>query len=185
MKCVVIITFCVLNMVVVSNSERLKDRASIFSSDDDCGNSPSSLCNITFLYNRVLRSYSKGIRPFLNDREPVVVSIGLWVLSIDAVNVIDMDYRIDLFLRQSWRDPRLRHGFHEALTIDNSMTDNIWLPDTYFVNSKTSKFHRVTVPNKLLRISPNGTVWYVTRITLKASCPMNLLDFPVDTQRCK
>ena len=95
-----------------------------------------------------------------------------------------MDYRIDLFFRQQWKDSRLSHSHHSPLTVDNSMLDDIWTPDTYFPNSKTSYFHSVTVPNKMLRISPQGSVEYSARISLKASCPMNLLDFPVDSQMC-
>ena len=43
------------------------------------------------------------------------------------------------------------------------MLDRIWVPDTYFENSKNSNFHFVTVPNKMLRIKPDGTVVYNAR----------------------
>ena len=63
---------------------------------------------------------------------------------------------LKLYYIQEWVDPRLRHDHHDALTVDNSMLHNIWVPDTYFENSKSSNFHSVTVPNKMLRISQNG-----------------------------
>ena len=73
------------------------------------------------------------------------------------------DYKLDFFLRQLWNDPRLKHNRNETLAVSNSMLDKIWLPDTYFENSKSSQFHKVTMINKLLSISPDGGVHYNAR----------------------
>lgn len=73
------------------------------------------------------------------------------------------DYKLDFFLRQLWNDPRLKHDWNETLALSNTMLDKIWVPDTYFENSKSSKFHKVTMVNKLLSISPNGGVHYNAR----------------------
>lgn len=115
---------------------------------------------------------------------PVTVTVGFWILSIDSINVIDMDYQIDFFFRQSWIDPRLKHSYHSELTVANAMLEKIWVPDTYFENSKNSHFHSVTVPNKMLKIKPDGTILYNARISVRASCPMDLRMFPMDIQEC-
>ena len=60
-------------------------------------------------------------------------------------------------------DPRLKHTYPDTLTISNVMLDKIWVPDTYFENSKASHFHAVTVLNKMLKIAPDGTVIYNAR----------------------
>ena len=73
------------------------------------------------------------------------------------------DYKLDFFLRQLWTDPRLRHDWNETLALGNTMMDKLWVPDTYFENSKSSKFHKVTMVNKLLSISPDGGVHYNAR----------------------
>ena len=73
------------------------------------------------------------------------------------------DYQIDFFFRQQWYDPRLRHAYRNTLTVSNAMLDRIWVPDTYFENSKNSYFHEVTVPNKMLKIKPDGTILYNAR----------------------
>ena len=75
------------------------------------------------------------------------------------------DYQIDFFFRQQWYDPRLRHAYRNTLTVSNAMLDRIWVPDTYFENSKNSYFHEVTVPNKMLKIKPDGTILYNARYT--------------------
>lgn len=57
------------------------------------------------------------------------------------------------------------------MTISSAVLDQIWTPDTYFENSKHSDFHYVTVPNKMFRLYPNGTVLYNSRFIQKCfSC---------------
>ena len=36
-----------------------------------------------------------------------------------------------------------------------------------------------------VRVSERGEVSYSQRLTLQASCPMNLVKFPLDSQTCK
>lgn len=62
--------------------------------------------------------------------------------------------------------------------------DKVWKPDTYFINGKKSFLHRITVPNKFLRLRYDGYITYSMRLTITASCPMYLRKFPLDAQRC-
>lgn len=64
------------------------------------------------------------------------------------------------------------------------MLERIWRPDTFFFNGKHSHIHTITVPNKLLRLSQDGDILYSMRLTIKASCPMELRNFPMDRQSC-
>lgn len=66
-------------------------------------------------------------------------------------------------MRQAWHDPRLATHYSETLTVSNAMLEKIWIPDTYFENSKHSNFHSVTVANKMLRIESNGVIHYNAR----------------------
>ncbi|XP_027742746.1 glycine receptor subunit alpha-3 isoform X3 [Empidonax traillii] len=97
-----------------------------------------------------------------------------------------MDYRVNIFLRQNWNDPRLAYSEYpdDSLDLDPSMLDSIWKPDLFFANEKGANFHEVTTDNKLLRIFKNGNVLYSIRLTLILSCPMDLKNFPMDVQTC-
>ncbi|XP_048400923.1 glycine receptor, alpha 4a isoform X4 [Stegostoma tigrinum] len=97
-----------------------------------------------------------------------------------------MDYRLNVFLRQEWNDPRLAYSEYpdDSLDLDPSMLDSIWKPDLFFANEKGASFHAVTTDNKLLRIFKNGNVLYSIRLTLILSCPMDLKNFPMDVQTC-
>ncbi|KAM9741821.1 gamma-aminobutyric acid receptor subunit alpha-2 isoform 3-T4 [Menidia menidia] len=96
-----------------------------------------------------------------------------------------MEYTIDVFFRQSWKDERLKfHGPMNTLPLNNLMASKIWTPDTFFHNGKKSVAHNMTMPNKLLRINDDGTLLYTMRLTVHAECPMHLEDFPMDFHSC-
>lgn len=81
------------------------------------------------------------------------------------------DYRVNIFLRQKWNDPRLAYSKYpdSSLDLDPSMLDSIWKPDLFFANEKGANFHDVTTDNKLLRIFKDGTVLYSIRWDLTNS----------------
>jgi Neurotransmitter-gated ion-channel ligand binding domain len=72
-----------------------------------------------------------------------------------------------MYLRQSWKDPRLAfRSFNSRLKqirLGDTSWNDIWIPDTFFRNEKAAQFHEVTVKNRLLRLSDNGNLWYVTK----------------------
>ncbi|KAJ7394674.1 hypothetical protein OS493_000495 [Desmophyllum pertusum] len=127
--------------------------------------------------------YDFRIRPNY-DGGPVVVTVGFYLLSINSINVVDMDFTFDVFLRQQWIDRRLDHGTNQTLYLSNHVIDLIWIPDSYFVNAKDGEMHDVTSSNVMIMLAPGGVVKYNARITIKAYCHMNLKDFPMDVQRC-
>ena len=47
-----------------------------------------------------------------------------------------------------------------------------------------SYLHKIAVPNRFIRIAPNGRISYSQRLTVTARCQMNLRKFPLDTQAC-
>uniref|UniRef100_A0A3Q0R6U4 Uncharacterized protein n=1 Tax=Amphilophus citrinellus TaxID=61819 RepID=A0A3Q0R6U4_AMPCI len=143
--------------------------------------------NIT-LFTRILDSlldgYDNRLRPGLGDRV-TEVKTNIYVTSFGPVSDTDMEYTIDVFFRQSWKDERLKfHGPMNILPLNNLMASKIWTPDTFFHNGKKSVAHNMTMPNKLLRIKDDGTLLYTMRLTVHAECPMHLEDFPMDSHSC-
>uniref|UniRef100_A0A674NY58 Gamma-aminobutyric acid receptor subunit alpha-2 n=1 Tax=Takifugu rubripes TaxID=31033 RepID=A0A674NY58_TAKRU len=143
--------------------------------------------NIT-LFTRILDSlldgYDNRLRPGLGDRI-TEVKTNIYVTSFGPVSDTDMEYTIDVFFRQSWKDERLKfNGPMNILPLNNLMASKIWTPDTFFHNGKKSVAHNMTMPNKLLRIQDDGTLLYTMRLTVHAECPMHLEDFPMDFHSC-
>jgi len=52
------------------------------------------------------------------------------------------------------------------------------------VNEKTSHYHQATTDNQFLRIMYTGNILKSVRLTVKASCPLDLQYFPMDSQMC-
>ncbi|XP_028311679.1 glycine receptor subunit alpha-3 isoform X4 [Gouania willdenowi] len=129
--------------------------------------------------------YDARIRPNFKG-PPVNVSCNIFINSFGSIAETTMDYRVNIFLRQQWNDPRLAYAEYpdDSLDLDPSMLDSIWKPDLFFANEKGAHFHEVTTDNKLLRIFKNGNVLYSIRLTLTLSCPMDLKNFPMDVQTC-
>ena len=68
------------------------------------------------------------------------------------------EYTLDIFFKQAWNDPRLSHDLRKPILLPGNEKDNFWLPDTFFLNVKTAKFHRVPAANSRIVISPNGDI---------------------------
>merc|ERR1719410_1373983 len=130
--------------------------------------------------------YDKRVRPNYGGI-PVTVGVSLYILSIGDLSEKYMDFTFDMYFRQFWHDPRL--SFDERpnlkkLVVGAEYIGLIWVPDTFFVNEKTALFHQATTENQFLRIMHTGDILRSIRLTIKATCPLNLEYFPMDKQMC-
>ncbi|XP_048460821.1 gamma-aminobutyric acid receptor subunit alpha-3-like [Rhincodon typus] len=138
----------------------------------------------TRILDRLLDGYDNRLRPGLGE-SVTEVKTDIYVTSFGPVSDTDMEYTVDVFFRQSWKDERLKFkGPMRILPLNNLLASKIWTPDTFFHNGKKSVAHNMTTPNKLLRLVDNGTLLYTMRLTINAECPMHLEDFPMDTHAC-
>ncbi|GFW55100.1 gamma-aminobutyric acid receptor subunit beta [Trichonephila clavipes] len=89
-----------------------------------------------------------------------------------------LDFTLDFYFRQSWKDDRLafkaRTGL-DSLTVGAEVADLIWVPDTFFANEKTAYFHQATTPNTFLRINSEGEVFRSMRSEDLPGVPLVLL----------
>ncbi|XP_068893854.1 gamma-aminobutyric acid receptor subunit beta isoform X7 [Tenebrio molitor] len=142
--------------------------------------------NISAILDSFSVSYDKRVRPNYGG-PPVEVGVTMYVLSISSLSEVQMDFTLDFYFRQFWTDPRLafrkRPGV-ETLSVGSEFIKNIWVPDTFFVNEKQSYFHIATTSNEFIRIHHSGSITRSIRLTITASCPMNLQYFPMDRQLC-
>ncbi|XP_053559969.1 gamma-aminobutyric acid receptor subunit beta-1 isoform X1 [Bombina bombina] len=147
-------------------------------------NEPSNMSYVKETVDRLLKGYDIRLRPDFGG-PPVDVGMRIDIASIDMVSEVNMDYTLTMYFQQSWRDKRLSYsGIPLNLTLDNRVADQLWVPDTYFLNDKRSFVHGVTVKNRMIRLHPDGTVLYGLRITTTAACMMDLRRYPLDEQNC-
>ncbi|VDM32854.1 unnamed protein product [Hydatigera taeniaeformis] len=151
---------------------------------------PQAVTQRDRLVGMLFANYKTHERPTEKLDIPTVVEINMKVLAIFSVDVRTMDYYIDALLRQTWIDPRLAWNHREDFQnytqplVSPTLKENLWLPDLFFRNGKDGYLHKMTLPNYLLRVHPNGEVLYSQKITMRFSCQMDLATFPMDTQYC-
>uniref|UniRef100_A0AAQ5XMX6 Gamma-aminobutyric acid type A receptor beta3 subunit n=1 Tax=Amphiprion ocellaris TaxID=80972 RepID=A0AAQ5XMX6_AMPOC len=147
-------------------------------------NEPGNMSYVKETVDKLLKGYDIRLRPDFGG-PPVAVGMSIDVASIDMVSEVNMDYTLTMYFQQYWRDKRLAYaGIPLNLTLDNRVADQLWVPDTYFLNDKKSFVHGVTVKNRMIRLHPDGTVLYGLRITTTAACMMDLRRYPLDEQNC-
>ncbi|KAI8431022.1 hypothetical protein MSG28_001100 [Choristoneura fumiferana] len=106
---------------------------------------------------------------------------------VKEITTLLQDFTLDFYFRQFWTDPRLAYKKRpgvETLSVGSEFIRNIWVPDTFFVNEKQSYFHIATTSNEFIRIHHSGSITRSIRLTITASCPMDLQYFPMDRQLC-
>lgn len=65
-----------------------------------------------------------------------------------------------MYLAMSWVDHRLKHNCgHPILITDVQISEQLWHPDLYFVNSKMGYIHQVTTPNFMVLVYSDGFVF--------------------------
>ncbi|KAL1483932.1 hypothetical protein MTO96_012096 [Rhipicephalus appendiculatus] len=106
--------------------------------------------------DKMLEQYDKRAWPTYGMGHPTYVKVNIYVNSIGPVNANNMEYGMDIYLRQSWQDLRLnvsKYGVTTPVTINGEdIMGKIWKPDLFFRNVKEASFHYVTVPNKLVKL---------------------------------
>ncbi|XP_064637905.1 glycine receptor subunit alpha-2-like [Lineus longissimus] len=139
---------------------------------------------IQTLLDEMLRNYDKRIRPGQGAGKATTVTFDMFINEFSSVNENSMDYSLNLFFRQRWRDPRLAYTkISEPITLGYARIDEIWLPDTFFTNEKRSISHTVTVPNILLRVHPDGSVLYSQRYPMDIqNCPLKFESYGFTTR---
>lgn len=152
------------------------------------GDDPSVPAPRLAFLDKMLEQYDKRAWPTYGMGHPTYVKVNIYVNSIGPVNANNMEYGMDIYLRQSWQDLRLnvsKYGVTTPVTINGEdIMGKIWKPDLFFRNVKEASFHYVTVPNKLVKLGPDGEVLFSMRLTLRLACFMSFRHFPLDTQRC-
>ena len=120
--------------------------------------------------------------------DPVTVGVSLDLLAIHEVSAKNMDFTVDINLKQSWNDSRLAFAGNEAVTeivFGVEKMKEIWMPDTFFRNQKSSLYKGpASDSDSFMSISLDGMILVSRRITLTAGCPMDLSAYPMDTQEC-
>ncbi|KAI1883747.1 hypothetical protein AGOR_G00234730 [Albula goreensis] len=134
--------------------------------------------DVTMILNKLLQGYDNKLRPDIGGK-PTVIETAVYVNSIGPVDPINMEYTIDIFFAQTWYDSRLKfNSTMKVLMLNSNMVGKIWIPDTFFRNSRKSDAHWITTPIGCSGCGATGG------LTINAECYLKLHNFPMDEHSC-
>ena len=125
-----------------------------------------------------------------NPNKPLEVAFSIYLGSIFSIDEPTQAVSIEAIIRCIWRDDRVSLPFHNSTSkrgyklFSRKPTGKLWFPDVYIDKAKTMSVPTYKVPPEYLRIYPNGTLFYSTKVTFELACYMDFSHYPVDTQEC-
>ncbi|CAI4225552.1 unnamed protein product [Auanema sp. JU1783] len=169
---VILLTDMIISFIVASYTSDMLDR---------CANDTEIIDHLLF---DTAQHYNKHKLP----SSPVHVRIEMWVQEVTSVSELTQDFEIDLYMNEYWTDPGLAYSSLNPcqgnLSFDWTVLQNIWTPNTCFVNSKAAQIHSSPFRNVFLMVFPNGSIWSNWRIKSTGPCTMDLSKFPIDQIEC-
>lgn len=137
-----------------------------------------------FLDN-ITRSYNKNIRPISNQSEPVIVTIGLGVMSIKEFDEVQETLTVTGIFYIYWTDEFLTwnpddYGGLSDIGLDS---DLIWLPELLLLNNaKPLETLGSSWPS--LRVNHKGQVRFYPANVFSVTCRSDITNYPFDIHKC-
>lgn len=111
---------------------------------------------------------------------PVDVQMQLYVQKVHSIDELTQTWGLDGYLRLWWVDPRLR--FEDSCKYHTLPDGNLlWVPEIYWDNGAETPVLG-GLDGSVLRVYPDGRVWYSRAIRVTLTAPMSFSKFPYDAQ---
>jgi hypothetical protein len=114
--------------------------------------------------------------------QPVQVKIGILLIDVVEINDVTESFTADFKVRVRWKDPRLSAtALGHSLEYCRFPIDDVWNPDIQPINQRGT----VQKGKLQLVVAADGTVSVVARVYSILSNPLDMHDFPFDTQHLR
>nr|XP_027228535.1 LOW QUALITY PROTEIN: acetylcholine receptor subunit alpha-L1-like [Penaeus vannamei] len=139
------------------------------------------------LYDDLLSSYNRLIRPVQNNTDTITVWMRLRLSQLIDLNGKNYYINIqctNLYIQQEWRDHKFHwdpdeYGGVRELYVPSEI---IWLPDIVLYNNADGEYIITTMTKAVLH--HNGKVVWSPPAIFKSSCEIDVRYFPFDQQEC-
>ncbi|XP_068761416.1 gamma-aminobutyric acid receptor subunit gamma-1-like isoform X2 [Montipora capricornis] len=130
--------------------------------------------------------YDNAVRPNCGSGKPTEVFIDIYVVSFGNIMEMNMELPLHMYFRQMWVDDRIAKSVKSNALLRRELVNLLWFPDSFCYNARKSDLMLPdTNVDSVVRIDPNGFVFYSRSAHILASCELDLHDFPMDTQLCE
>ncbi len=119
---------------------------------------------------------SADVSPPGNGEQPVRVAPSIYLLDLDGIDNVNQNFEANILYMANWNDPRLAHSGSGEIS---RPLNEVWNPRLLILNQQ-----RIwkTFP-EVVKIDPQGNVNYRQRLWGSFSQPLDLRDFPFDSQQ--
>ncbi len=141
------------------------------------------------LYNRLLSSYNRRLRPVLNTQDAVQVNVSITLANVLELNEKQQSLTMLLQILTKWFDPLLAWNETEfpGTHLLVLQKDEIWTHDLIVNNALGNTIpiaEGILGKPEGVKVFPSGLVRYWFPVVLTSFCPMNIELFPFDIQTC-
>ncbi len=111
------------------------------------------------------------------EQGPTQVQVGIFLLDLDAIDSASQSFQANIYFEATWKDPRLA-DVASGKTVTRGL-EEVWNPRLQILNQQ-----RIwsSLPD-IVDIAPDGSVTYRARVWGDFSQPLDLREFPFDSQR--
>jgi len=137
----------------------------------------------TYLFGN---GYNPRVRPVLDSRQPVKVTLGLALTNILDVDLLNGIATLAVWLRAAWYDPQLDWNSteHGDLTSSTAGVEEIWTPD-FIIYNHVERFEKEIrhEETQVWLYSDGQGVYWSRPAVVRIAMAVDARDFPFDTQR--
>lgn len=125
--------------------------------------------------------------PATSNTGPINVSLSVIVNKINSLSELTQSITLNLYILQSWSDPRLQVQVLPRNTIirDAQQMSRYWMPDTTLIGGSSVTVLNTIRPALKLTITTEGRMELMMRVNAQLGCFMNLQNYPHDIQYCR
>ncbi|XP_021345857.1 neuronal acetylcholine receptor subunit alpha-10-like isoform X2 [Mizuhopecten yessoensis] len=140
----------------------------------------------TTLYEDLFQHYNKRLLPVCSRDGNVTLSLNTALRQIIDLNEREQVISINVWLRMSWTDCRMRWNVSDYEDIDHFSVpyEDVWIPDITLYDSASDEVMMPGREDYIASIYNDGTVHYNFPTVLKSICRVDVTYFPFDTQIC-
>ncbi|XP_076467614.1 uncharacterized protein LOC143298618 [Babylonia areolata] len=142
----------------------------------------TKLSDLKPLVSSLFNDYQLELSPFEDRAEPMVVTIGMSLVSVQSLDEVDQSLTFSAFLEISWKDTRLTWSpsAHNDTSYFAYPQKKLWIPDITILNSMETMNELGFDPS----VGYTGQLIWKPAGVFKTSCDIDVTYYPFDTQQC-
>jgi len=136
------------------------------------------------LKTNLFNNYDPNIIP-KEELTGVSLNISIELNTLEEFNQISETIVFNLWITKIWYDYNLKWDVTDYNGLSNIIvkSEQIWTPDLELYNA--ASYPKIYSMNNGIKLYNNGTLEWISPVTFAFTCPLNLIDFPFDSQSCE